>query len=181
MLAHCLTGLRLLLVLPTALAFARPGLVMPAILLTFIVVAIVTDILDGRIARNRGTASSAGQLFDHTTDFLFVTSGLAGAAYSGLVTPWLPPLIVVAFAQYVLDSRFLHKQKQLRMSFIGRWNGILYFVPLVVLALARLEFLAGLAELLTTLAAWCAWGLLVSTLVSIMDRALPVRASTLDS
>lgn len=172
MLAHCLTGLRLLLVIPTTLAFASPGFVAAPLLAGFLLVAIVTDVLDGKVARSSGTASAAGQLFDHTTDFLFVTGGLGGAAWSGLLTPWLPPLIIVAFAQYVLDSRFLHKQKQLRMSYIGRWNGILYFVPLVLLALAALDATAQAGVLLAGLAGWFSWALVASTLVSIVDRAL---------
>ncbi len=179
MLAHCLTGIRLLLVVPTALAFARPGLVPPWVLLLFLLTAIASDVLDGKVARRHGTASAAGMMFDHGTDFLFVTASLAGAAYAGLVTPWLAPLIVIAFSQYVLDSRFLHRQKHLRMSFIGRWNGILYFVPLVVLALARLELpglgqeaLAMLQGLLASVGYWFAWGLVLSTGVSIVDRAL---------
>jgi len=172
MLAHSLTGLRLLLVVPTALAFARPGLMPPMMLLAFIIVAVASDVLDGKVARSTGTASAAGRYFDHGTDFLFVTCGLAGAAYAGYITPLLPPLIIFAFTQYVLDSRFLHREKQLRMSQIGRWNGILYFVPLVVLALAGLESFAGIAAGLSTLATGFAWALVLSTLVSIVDRAL---------
>ncbi len=93
MIATTLTGVRLLLVAPTAFAFARPDLIKPFLLLAFITVAIATDYFDGIAARRSGTASAAGQLFDHGTDFLFVTAGFAGAAYAGLVTPILPALI----------------------------------------------------------------------------------------
>lgn len=41
-------------------------------------------------------ASSRGHLFDHATDFLFVTSGLAGAAIAGRVPAALPVLIAVS-------------------------------------------------------------------------------------
>ena len=79
--------------------------------------AIVTDYYDGKVARRTGAASAGGMLFDHTTDFLFVTAGLAGAAWgTGRVPALLPALVVVAFSQYVLDSYFLHRQRQLRMS-----------------------------------------------------------------
>jgi hypothetical protein len=87
-------------------------------------------------------------LFDHSTDCLFVTGGLAGAAIAGAVTPILPALIPLAFGQYFVDSYVWHRQRQLRASLLGRWNGILYFVPLVLLAAARLPFPAGLAALL---------------------------------
>ena len=90
------------------------------------------------IARRRGTASAAGGLFDHATDCLFVAAGLAGGAARGAF-PWvLPALVVAAFAQYVADSYWLHRGRSLRGSRLGRWNGILYFAPLVGDILVRL-------------------------------------------
>ncbi|MCC5885992.1 MAG: CDP-alcohol phosphatidyltransferase family protein [Gammaproteobacteria bacterium] len=175
MIAHALTGLRLLLVAPTVLGFARPDLLAPIWLLACILLAIATDLLDGVVARRLGTASAAGQLFDHGTDCLFVTAALAAAAYAGLLTPILPLLVALAFGQYVLDSHFLHREKTLKTSVIGRWNGIGYFVPLVVLAVARLELQAGLTDLLFAAAALLAWLLVITTVVSITDRALAGR------
>jgi phosphatidylglycerophosphate synthase len=176
--AHLLTGLRLVVVLPSALAFAGWAFVDWFFPATFVALAIATDYYDGKVARARGTASAAGQLFDHSTDFLFVTGGLAGASTVGAVPLVLPLLIVVAFAQYVLDSYFLYRQKKLRMSRLGRWNGILYFAPLVVLAVARIPVLSAVEGLLDPLALGMAWLLVLSTVVSIVDRAVaPLRAS----
>ena len=171
MLAHCLTALRLLLVLPTTMAFALPQTFPAWAQLLFMLIAIATDIADGKVARAQGTASATGQLFDHTTDCLFVSSALAGAAYNGMLTPLLPPLVLFAFAQYVIDSYWLHRRKQLRMSMIGRWNGIFYFVPPLLLASAAL-IPASISEMLRQFAYWIAWVLVVSTLISIIDRAL---------
>lgn len=174
MMAHALTGLRLLLVAPTAIGMARPDLLPPVWLLGCILLAITTDLLDGIVARRMGTASAAGQLFDHGTDCLFVTAVLAAAAYAGLLTPILPVLVALAFAQYVLDSHLLHRDKVLRGSFIGRWNGIGYFVPVLVLAVARLEPPA-IAEMLFHAATVLAWLLVITTLLSIADRILARR------
>jgi phosphatidylglycerophosphate synthase len=178
--AHLLTGFRLLVVAPSAIVFADTaggGSYLPAL---FVATAIATDYYDGFVAGIRGPASSAGQLFDHTSDFLFVTGSLAGAAAARAMPPVLPILIAIAFTQYVLDSYFLHRRKRLRMSRLGRWNGILYFVPLVVLALARLPPMpAGAREALTTLAVVVGWALVLSTLASIADRAL--AAATVSS
>jgi len=180
--AHLLTGVRLLLVLPSAFAFAdrlpggvSGGSLWPA---TFVAVAIVTDHLDGMAARARGTGSPVGQVFDHTTDFLFVTGSLGGAAAAGLV-PWaLPALIVLAFVQYVTDSFVLDRRKELRMSRLGRWNGILYFAPLVGVAMVRLPLPvpAGLDEGLLFLVVATSWLLAASTVVSIVDRGLAARS-----
>lgn len=174
--ANLLTTLRLLLVVPATLTFARSDFMSPLVLAVIITVAIVTDLFDGIVARRLNTASSRGQLFDHATDFLFVTSGLAGAAIAGLVTPALPILIVVAFSQYILDSHFFYREKRLHMSFLGRWNGILYFGPLVFIGLARLGFLGGEAGILATFTTLLGYLLLLSTAASIVDRAIaPLR------
>ena len=176
---HALTAVRLLLVAPVAVAFAQPKFLDPTVVLVLLCVAIATDYWDGRVARRTGTASAKGQLFDHATDFLFVTAALAGAAMAGLVTPVLPVLIIIAFGQYVLDSYLLYQQKQLRMSLIGRWNGILYFVPLLVISVSRLGLSRDAASLLTLTAGALSYALIASTAVSLIDRAVaPIRDKT---
>ena len=175
--AHLLTGVRLALAAPLAAAFARPDLLDPRLVALLLAVALATDYADGIVARRRGTASPAGQLFDHATDCLFVTAGLAGAALAGAVPLALPVLVAVAFGQYVFDSYLVHRQKRLRMSTIGRWNGIGYFVPLVVIAAARLEAVPGLTSALLLVARLTAYALIVSTIVSIGDRMTASRGT----
>lgn len=167
--AHLLTGVRLGLALPLAVAFARPDFLHAGLVAGLLATALATDCADGLVARRRGTASAAGRLFDHATDCFFVTAGLTGAGLAGLVPPALPVLVAVAFGQYVLDSYFVHRRKRLRMSTVGRWNGIGYFVPLVLVATARLEA-PGLTGLMPA-ARLTAYLLIVSTVVSIVDRA----------
>jgi phosphatidylglycerophosphate synthase len=175
--ANALTAVRLALVVPMAAALARPDLLAPDVVALVIVVAIATDYFDGPIARRTGTASAKGQLFDHSTDCLFVTGGLAGAAIAGAVTPILPVLIPFAFGQYVVDSYVWHRQRQLRASFLGRWNGILYFVPLVLIAAARLPFPPAFASFLRLAATGLGYLLVASTVVSMIDRATtPVKS-----
>jgi len=169
--ANALTALRLALVLPPAAALARPGLLAPGVVALLLGLAIASDYLDGPLARRTGTASAAGMLFDHSTDCLFVTGGLAGAAIGGSITPILPVLIPLAFGQYVVDSYVWHRQRQLRASFLGRWNGILYFVPLVLIAAARLPVPAGFASFLQLAASTLGYLLAASTVASIIDRA----------
>ena len=151
---------------------ARPEFLPALVTLLLIFVAIATDYFDGIVARARGTASSGGMLFDHGTDFVFVTTSLAGAALAGLVHWLLPVAIVIAFTQYVLDSYLLFRDKQLRMSFLGRWNGILYFVPLVIIAFSRLLSGGNLENLLLALVYWLGLTLLLSTVASIIDRGV---------
>lgn len=174
--ANLLTAIRLLLVIPVAMAIANASLFDSWLLLTLIVLAIASDYFDGKVARALNTASATGMLFDHSTDFIFVTASLFALSSTGLSSVLLPLLIVVAFSQYVFDSYYLFKQKQLRMSFLGRWNGIFYFVPIVLVASSRLPFLEQAQDSLNLTIVYLNYALTISTLASIVDRAIaPLR------
>ena len=163
--ANLLTALRLLLIFPFVFLMTRGDASSAVIAGMIFILAVVSDIVDGPLARREGTVTEVGRAADHTADFLFVTCGLLAGATRG-VFPWvLPLLIAVAFTQYVVDSYWLHRQRQLRMSQLGRWNGILYFVPLGGDILIRL----GLGFLEPLLLPVC-WALVISTLLSIGDR-----------
>ena len=165
--ANALTATRLLLVLPFAFLMAKGDEHSAIFALIVWVVALITDFLDGPIARRKGTVTPLGGTFDHTTDFLFVTCGLFAGALRGAF-PWiLPILITMAFAQYFIDSYWVHQQVKLRGSKLGRYNGMLYFVPTCMDILIRLG-LRFLQPLLTILV----WLLVLSTLVSMGQRLM---------
>lgn len=168
--ANVLTAIRLLLVAPFALLMARADAGSAAVAGLILALAIATDLLDGLLARRRGTASAAGAAFDHTADFLFVTGGLAAGATRGAF-PWvLPALIAAAFTQYVVDSYWIHRHRTLRPSRLGRYNGMLYFAPLA----GDIAVRSG-ASLLQPLVTALAWMLVASTLLSIGERLVLAR------
>ena len=169
--ANALTALRLALVIPFAFFMAAGDMRNARFALLAMLVALATDFLDGPIARRAGTASAFGGTFDHTSDFLFVTCGLFAGATRGAF-PWiLPVLITAAFAQYFIDSYWIHQRGRLRKSGLGRYNGMLYFVPLCMDIAIRLG-LGFLHPLLVLLV----WLLVASTLVSMGQRLLFSRS-----
>lgn len=170
--ANLLTAIRLLLVIPVAMAIANASLFASWLLLALIIIAIASDYFDGKVARALNTASARGMLFDHGTDFVFVTTSLYALSTIGLSSALLPLLIVIAFSQYVFDSYYLFKQKQLRVSFLGRWNGILYFVPIVLIASSRLWIFEQVQDVFNSIIVYLTYALVVSTLASIVDRAI---------
>ncbi len=142
--AHALTAVRLALVLPLAVGLrparaARAGRRRPPAL------------PGNRHRRSRRTRRADERERPRPGASCSITArtvssspaGLAGAAMTGAVTPLLPVLVPIAFGQYVVDSYVWHRQRQLRASFLGRWNGILYFVPLVLIAASRLHLPGG--------------------------------------
>jgi CDP-diacylglycerol--glycerol-3-phosphate 3-phosphatidyltransferase len=163
--ANLLTFLRLLTALPFGLAMYGETRRAAAWAAAFFLLAIATDLLDGRVARRRGTATRNTRAFDHTTDFLFVTMGLGAAALRGAIPAWLPLLIPIAFLQYVGDHRANRAGMELHPNPLGRLNGLLYFAPLGGDILARLGAtpLLGPVRLL-------AWALVVTTVLSMADR-----------
>ncbi|MBW1882148.1 MAG: CDP-alcohol phosphatidyltransferase family protein [Deltaproteobacteria bacterium] len=165
-----LSALRLLAALPLAWAIMAHSWRVACILFWL---AVASDWVDGRLARARGESSALGALLDHGSDATLVVFGLVALAAAGQ-TPWvLPCLVGAAFLQYVLDSRAL-VGCQLRASALGRWNGILYFVPIGIIVTREslgMDFPAD-AQVV-----WLGWGLLLSTCVSIGDRAWAIVMS----
>jgi len=165
--ANVLTAVRLVLVAPFVHFMARGDRRSALFALCIWAAALITDLFDGPIARRRGTVTSWSGTFDHASDFLFVTAGLFAGAARGAF-PWiLPVLITAAFAQYVIDSYWIHRHAKLRGSKLGRYNGILYFVPPLLDILVRMGF-AFIQPVLTILA----WLLVLTTLVSMGQRLL---------
>lgn len=136
--------------------------------------AVATDVADGRVARARGETSAFGGLLDHATDASFVSLGLAALAMKGIVPVALPVLVVAAFVQYVLDSKSL-AGRALRASFLGRWNGILYFVPLGVVVTRGVLGTNWPGDRALEIAGTL---LITSTLISMADRAFAVVRGT---
>ena len=165
--ANALTAVRLLLVLPFAFFMAKGDRRSAVFALVLWVVALITDFLDGPIARRRGTVTAWSGTFDHLSDFLFVTSGLFAGASRSAFPGKLPILIAAAFTQYVIDSYWIHRHTKLRGSKLGRYNGVLYFVPSIMDILIRMG-LRFLDPLLTILV----WLLVLSTLISMGQRLM---------
>lgn len=136
------------------------------------VVAVVSDVFDGIFARRQANPSRVGGILDHSADCFFVSSALLALAIHGSVPFLLPILVVLAFIQYVLDSRVL-KQEQLVPSRLGRWNGIGYFVIVgIVVGENALDF-----DWISNL--WIrqtfSWALIGSTILSIGERLFLLR------
>ena len=130
-------------------------------------IAIFTDLADGRVARSLGQATPLGGLIDHATDATFVSLILAALAHQGAVPSVLPVLVILAFVQYVVDSKGLAGQP-LRSSSLGRWNGIAYFVLAAIPIFARAFSLSWPPD---SLVRTLGWVLVITTSLSIAERA----------
>jgi cardiolipin synthase len=168
MLANCISSLRLFMA-PALVYLLWQGLFLWSLLL--MLGALISDVADGAVARKLNQVTNIGGLLDHGSDALLVLSGLVVFAAFGVI-PWaLPILVVIAFAQYVWDSGSLQRAP-LRASSIGKLNGMMYFA-FVILLIAREAFFLPIPNAAAT--SYLAWGLVLSTLVSITDRLIAIR------
>ncbi len=110
--------------------------------------AVASDLVDGRIARARGEATSGGTFFDHAADAWFVTFGLLAYAARLPLTPLLPLGIALSFLEY--GWPYLRRREPVRGSPLGRFNGVAYYALLGTLlgadVLAWDAFAAGVAR-----------------------------------
>ena len=163
--ANLLTLGRLLVIVPCAWAILSDQWPLAAGLFTL---AVFSDFLDGPLARRYGQASAFGGLLDHATDALFVATCLAALAWSGYVNAWLPGLVLLAFSQYMLDSKALSGQI-LRTNWLGRNNGIGYYVLVGIPVVRNALALSWPGDVLIELFAWL---LLATTAASMIERAI---------
>ena len=171
MLANCISSLRLFMA-PALVYLLWQELFLWSLLL--MLGALISDVADGAVARKLNQVTNIGGLLDHGSDALLVLSGLTVFAAFGVI-PWaLPILVFIAFAQYVWDSGSL-RRAPLRASSIGKLNGMMYFA-FVVLLIAREAFFLPVPNVAAT--SYLAWGLVLSTLISIADRLTAMRQAS---
>ena len=166
-----LTLTRLLLVGPLSFMMAKQFWLAATVIF---LIAVLSDILDGYLARTLDQTSTLGGLFDHATDAIFVCVGLSFLAAEDLVSHWLPPLVILSFVQYVLDSNAQSGQR-LKSSAIGRANGIAYFVLLgCALGFKVLDYNSNTLMQMIVITSWF---LCSSTIISMFVRAIALWKS----
>jgi cardiolipin synthase len=164
--------------LPNALSLSRVGWALAlamsirhdlwTLALVLYLAAVITDMVDGPVARHLDIDSAWGGLLDHGSDAFFVIVVLTALCLHLEVTLILPILIGLAFLQYVFDSG-AHLGEHLIASQLGRYNGIAYFALIGLMlgaeGLPSLEPIKGPMIVVY-------WLLSLSTLLSIFDRWL---------
>jgi phosphatidylglycerophosphate synthase len=99
------------------------------------IVAAATDFIDGRMARRLGVARESGGWLDGIADVTFVLAALGCYAATHQL-PWaIPALIAISFAQYALDSLWLHRSGAPVRSRLGHWGGIINYALVIAMAL----------------------------------------------
>ncbi len=143
---NLLTASRLILaaLLAVALWQYRPGWA-----LLWWGTAVLTDVLDGWLARRLGVCSTRGALFDAVTDFVLLWSAFAVWVWRGAYPAWFLLLLALLFGQFLLSAR----RGWLVYDPVGKYYGAalyaalgaLLLLPDYLLSYALLAGLTGLA------------------------------------
>ena len=99
-----------------------------------ILLAAITDGLDGWLARRLGQQSGAGQLVDPITDKLFVLVALATMTARGELLPWMVPLLLArdiytSFAFFIVKA--MGWPVRFKARFIGKTVTVLQMSSLI--------------------------------------------------
>ncbi|HLE96617.1 MAG TPA: CDP-alcohol phosphatidyltransferase family protein [Candidatus Thermoplasmatota archaeon] len=116
---HALTAARVVLV---GFGFVLASRGERAALVTVILLAVLTDMVDGPVARRLGVASALGANLDSLADFVFYLA-LAAWAYMlepGILVP-MTPLIAGFLALYVL-ALWVARMRRGIIGFHNRWS-----------------------------------------------------------
>jgi cardiolipin synthase len=125
--ADALTGARLVMLpyLIYALVVRIPGLA-----LTTLAVMILTDLLDGRVARRLGQSRAFGAAFDSGIDFVIIYSLFTTFLAIGIL-PWWKWLVIFAPAVLMAVTQILYLIKAPEVSFavapVGKLVGAIQF------------------------------------------------------
>jgi phosphatidylglycerophosphate synthase len=130
--------------------------------LGLLMVAIVTDLLDGYLARRMKVASSCGAYWDVTADFLFVLAAFAAFVRHGFYPFWILLLMGAMFVQFLLTSR----QGRPVYDPVGKYYGTFLFISIGI----TLVFPSGIVFRVILVS------LLGLTLVSLGSRIVAFRA-----
>jgi phosphatidylglycerophosphate synthase len=145
-LPNCVTTLRLLLVPPLVVALYRYEVTWVIALLS---AAMLSDLLDGWLARRWGVCTPRGAYFDATVDFALVFAAFAVLVLRGLYPAWLLLVVLLMFAQFIVTAR----GGQLVYDPVGKYYGsalygtafALVLLPNMLLSLALLLGIVGLS------------------------------------
>ncbi len=172
--ANKLSLLRILLV-PVCMVFLLiPSIPAHYILaLVFFIIAAVTDIIDGRIARRSSTVTTFGKFIDPLADKMLVCSVLICLVRLGAASA--AAVVIIVFREFAISGLRLMASQSGKVLAANMWGKTKTFVTMVIISIVifLLELCeAGLLGAESTVLFWCRigiWACAVLTVVSVIS------------
>lgn len=158
-----LTILRMIMIIPFVVFMLVPiGGAGKWIALALFVIASLTDLLDGKIARKYNLVTTFGKFMDPLADKLLVCSALICLVEMGKIPAWI--VIIIVSREFIISGfRLVASDKGvvIAASYWGKFKTTFQMV-MIVLMIADIPVLS----LVTTIVMWAA---LILTVVSLVD------------
>lgn len=119
-----LSALRIVLIIPIAIVLLRNDQSTPVVLYGLIGLAVLTDLLDGKVARSLNQVTDFGKMLDPLADKLIIGTLACILAWKGAIPFWFVltavtrDIIILAGAIVVRRSKHMFVQSNL----IGKWT-----------------------------------------------------------
>ena len=134
------------------------------IALAIFIIASLTDMLDGKIARKYNLITDFGKFMDPLADKLLVCSAMIGLIELGRIPAWI--VIVIIAREFIISGFRLiaaDNGRVIAASYWGKFKTTFQMI-MVILMIANLE--VGFMQILTQVIMWIA---LVLTIISLLD------------
>ncbi len=105
--SNCISFFRILLAIPTIIFLLRDEFLLTGSLM---VIAYITDLLDGYVARKTGSISEFGKMIDPVADKIYVAALILAMVSKGLVPLWFV-LIVIGKDIFIMLGVLLSRKK----------------------------------------------------------------------
>lgn len=173
LLPNLLTGLRVILTLVLVVVLARrvPGL---AVAFWLCLAILLTDYLDGRLARRLGACSAGGALADVAADGFYALAAAVSLGRLGLVPAWYVALVAGKLAEFATTSWLQSSPGRPQLVFdpLGRLASAL-FMAIPPVALGWHHLTGRPVALLAVVAAATALLSAVVRVAALLKRAKP--------
>jgi CDP-diacylglycerol--glycerol-3-phosphate 3-phosphatidyltransferase len=120
--------------------------------------ASLTDLYDGRLARARDCVTEFGRFMDPLADKILVTSALVAFALGRIVSAWIVvPIVVRDVVITGMRMYGLHQGRMMETSRLAKWKTTVQLITvIVILTFVGLQDVAGYYQWSTLQVAW-AW------------------------
>lgn len=163
---------------------AVPGTVLEFIALAIFIIASITDMLDGKIARKYNLVTNFGKFMDPLADKLLVCSAMIVLVEMGRIPSWI--VIIIISREFIISGFRLVASDNgvvIAASYWGKFKTTFQMVMIGFMIVQDAAFignlgLRGLYDLVTALLMWIALALTIISLIDYLMKNKDVMKDT---
>lgn len=121
--------------------------------------AVITDAIDGYLARILDSSTSLGAYIDIIADLILILTGFVAFILNGIYPYWVLILIIIMFLQFIITSRF----KVPVYDPIGKYYGAFLFLVIFITLISNMFYNTFLNYILLIL-------IVIFTVISFISR-----------